>query len=1181
MTRSVAVIGGGIAAARAALTLANEGVKVDIITPDTAMGLEDGFDGSSIASAESNPHLWPLLLRAATHPMVTLHTSTDVRGIIGKQGRLSIRTNKRPRYVRRDICTTCGRCEDECSVKVNTEINGQKISHSAIHAPVPGVRTTPSAFYIEKMGVAACRVSCPLGISVQGFVSLLSKGKVDEALALINEAAPLAAILGRVCTHPCESVCKRSEVDSPVFIHALHRYAADNATGGARYTFKVPPGSRREKIAIVGSGPAGLGAAWELARRGYTPTIFEAHAVVGGMMATGIPRFRLPWEIRDREVASIQAMGVRIQRGVTVGRDLSISDLRERGYRAFFLAIGAHQNKSLDIPGENLEGVVDAISLLFALNSRVGASVGSNVVVIGGGNSAIDSARTAKRRSKGVVRVLYRRTEEEMTAVKEEVEEATHEGVQIEYLTQPIEILGDGYNVTGLRCQRMRMGDTGPDGRRQPEPIPGSEYVIDADHVVVAIGQKPNSALLRLARLKIDSEDATIAVDPLTLETAIPGVFAGGDCVTGPNTVVDAVAAGLRAAESIDRYLRNRDLRKGRTLDKPVPVEVDIGDRNVSHHRRTRMPSRPYSKRRGSFEEIALGLPDDAALREAGRCLNCALCSECMECERVCELGAVLHKEKEEHVEITVDSVVCFLSRDNGLHEHLHDHFSASSKQLTKPGVYTIDLDESEDLDEALLKSEAVALDVAIDIKQREERLTPEAPAPPVPAIDLLQPSIFSAAADPGTGRIGVALCNCGGSISSVIDFNQVINEIVHMPGVCHVFEISQACTREGAQGVRTQAEDWKLDKMVVAACRCCALDQVCFSCTERRVKCQQNLLDGMAASSETAFEFVNIREQCASIHSDDRAGATRKAIDIVRMGVARTKFAPSVVHEERTIEKSALVLGAGLTGAVAARNLANLGYSVAMVSGPEPGAARDKRDTEPEYSNMRAELAAQLEGLGIRVNPWPQRLGLSGTPGSYEVHLDYGFQVVKVRAGALVLTPGSRDGELAAGASHMVGGLLGRMLASAENAARSLAWPGSADARDVTIRETAGISILAVEESQSLEEEMLGGSALAARASSYLRHEAIKPRLNAVAIDSKLCRGCGDCAAICSLIEMQEVGGGLRLACVDRALCLGCGACIARCPTGAISQLGQSNEQIIVALQALLSTEAEVVGSR
>jgi NADPH-dependent glutamate synthase beta subunit-like oxidoreductase len=639
--KSVSIIGGGVAAAQCALTLAQLGVEVSIITPFMELDPGSAAVGTRNFTSQDLIRIRPLLLRTVGHPQVSFYTNSRVNSITGKRDKFVIKGNMYPRYVRQDLCTSCGRCAEECSIQVPFIYNGKWLAHSAIHKSVVGNNAVPSAYSIDKKGVAPCTARCPLNINVTGFVSLLAKGKIDSALSLINESAPLAGVLGRVCTHPCEDSCTRSEVDKPVFIKALHRYAADYG-GDIKYKRKAPANSRREKIGIVGSGPAGLAVAWELARRGYSPIIFESHAVVGGMLATGIPRFRLPRETREREVRAIEELGVEIRTGVTIGRDVTITDLRERGYRAFFLGIGAHENRKLNIPGEDLEGVVDSISMLFELNLRVGATVGKNMVVIGGGNSAVDSARTARRRGKRNVTILYRRTAEEMTAVKEDIEEALMEGISIQYLTQPIEILGDRGRVTAVRCQQMVMGEPGEDGRRKPQPVPGSEFVIDADHVVLAIGQQPNTAQLNKKNIEVNSKDSTVKVDPLTLQTSEPSVFAGGDCVTGPNSVVAAVAAGLQAAESIDRYVRGRSLTKGRSLEKPQPVEVDINERHVSPDKRAEMPLIPRSQRLGTFEETSTGLPQKVAEQEAGRCVNCSLCSGCLECMQVCELGRCL-----------------------------------------------------------------------------------------------------------------------------------------------------------------------------------------------------------------------------------------------------------------------------------------------------------------------------------------------------------------------------------------------------------------------------------------------------------------------------------------------------------------------------------------------------------
>jgi NADPH-dependent glutamate synthase beta subunit-like oxidoreductase/NAD-dependent dihydropyrimidine dehydrogenase PreA subunit len=1165
MAKGVAIIGDSAGAAQAALTLAELGVEVKLIMSSPALSLDNIADISSVTPPEKLFSVWPLLLRAASHPQVTLHTNSEVRAIIGRQGKFTVRVATQPRYVREDLCTACGRCEEACSVQVPLILDGRRVTRSAIHAPVPDSKTIPSAYCIEKSGIAPCRAACPLGINVQGFVSLLSKGKIDEALSLINEVAPLAGVLGRVCTHPCEDNCKRGEVDSPVFIPALHRYAADNSPSGINYRRKAPARSRKEKIAIVGSGPAGLSAAWELARRGYSPTIFESHAVVGGMVATGIPRFRMPLEVREREVAAIKALGVDIKTGVTVGHDVTISDLRERGYRAFFLAIGAHENRSLGIPGEDLEGVVDAISLLFALNLKVGASVGSNVVVIGGGNSAVDSARTAKRRSKGVVRILYRRAVEEMTAVADEVEEAINEGISIEYLTNPLEILGDGTKVTGIRCQRMEMGDIEADGRRRPEPIPGSEFTIDADHVVIAIGQLPNTSVLNIRWLDIDDDSANIKVNPLTLETRIPGIFAGGDCVTGPNNVVEAVAAGLRAAESIDRYLRGRDLSKGRSLEKPQPVEVDVRERDAAYYKRARMPAIPPYKRMGRFEEIALGLPIEVGRREAERCLNCALCSECMECEQVCELGAVLHKDKAEHVDVGAELIINFTPAHNGSGHNPHgqDDVQSTPLQQSRPGIYTVESDEGHSLESELAEASAAALAAAAELRLTEEVLPAPHDGSNSSECRLDQTLWKAEAASTGKSRIGVFLCRCGGSINSVIDFNQVTNKVLQLPGVCTVQEIAQACSEEGANRIAAQAAEWKLDNAVLAACRCCGLDQICFSCTDRRVKCQQHLGNSLNTYLGDNVEFVNIREQCALVHEDDPVGATCKATDIVSAGVARARRASPVIHEERPLTGSALVLGAGIRGLAAAKYLAAQGYSITVVTGPEPDVARESQNSE--YTENRESLLGQLDKQSVFVRSWPQTLELDGAPGSYNAMLKDGSQTSRIEAGTVILDLGEMEGEVHPEVSTIPEeSRLGRIFARIIDS-------GGLEDMQFAIRETAGIFIISPDGEDSPWEQVIKGAAIAARASAYLCQGSLSPRANAVAIDSGLCRGCGDCAAICPYIEMRETSNGTACAYIDQALCLGCGVCIAHCPTGAITQAFQSDSHINSTLEALL----------
>ena len=1160
-SQGAAIIGSSVTAIQTALTLAQMGVEVKIITGSAALGWDDAADNMRGDCSPDQRFFWPLMLRAVNHPLITLYSNTEVQSIEGEKGDFSIQVIQYPRYIHENLCTSCGRCQVECSGKITALLDGQKITHGAIHEPVLRAKAVPSAYVIDKNGFAPCHVACPLDINVQGFVSLLANGKVDRALELINEAAPLGGILGRVCRHPCESNCNRAKIDSPVFIRALHRYTADNTTGPIRYVRKFPAGTHQEKIAIVGSGPAGLTAAWELTRRGYSPTIFESHGVIGGMLATGIPRFRLPREVREREIEAIKNMGIDIRTGITVGRDLTFAYLRERGYRAFFLSIGAQRNNKLNIPGEELDGVVDCMSLLLTLNLMVDTFVGSNIVIIGDGNAAIDSARAAIRRNKGTVKILSWTVQEELTASEEEVEEALKEGISIEYRTIPVEILGDGVKVTGIRCQQTRLTEEiMPNGRHRPEPIPGTDFIIDADHVVVAIGQSPDASQLNIEGMSIDSTTGVIKVDPLTLQTSVPAVFAGGDCTTGPNNVVEAMAAGLRAAESIDRYIQKRDLETGRSLEPPQIAEIDIETIEAAPHKRANMPAIRPQKRFNSFEETTTGLSAETAQREAQRCLNCAMCSECMECARICELNAVFHDDSIRHFKVEAHTILRFPSSDLEGNNHAHN----AVKENTADGINVVPASSNSELTSELTKAMAIALETAIAIKPKEADETllhniteSDTDMKHTPKTSIYHPD--------GIKNIGIFLCRCGGGISSVIDFRALSRRFTGFPGVICVMEIAQACTEEGALKIASEATKRQLDYVVLAACRCCNLEQVCYSCTDRRMLCHQFLKQHLISPHGVNVEFVNIREQCALAHRDDPKGATRKAAQIISSGVNRARMYPPMAPEQKSILPSALIIGGGLVNTTIARALVSRGYQVQLVARQE--LKQGAQETDETFSL----IPEYLQGEDLIVKAWPDVLKLNGSPGNYEAILEYGSQVDCIPVGSVILD----TDELNKGTSSLLGtttnsDLLSRIVSRTSNSGS----PYNVDRnllRETTIKETAGIFLLQSDDIELPGNQVLRGLATAARVSTYLEQASINSRISAVKIDSRLCRSCGNCADICTYIEMKEHGDGTLRASVDKALCLGCGACITSCAAGAITQPLQSDKQIISTLHSVL----------
>ncbi len=1161
-SEGAAVIGGNVVAVQAALALARMGIEVKLITNSAALGWDSATSGV-LSSPPDQRYLWPLLLQASRHPLITLYSNAEVEDIEGGKGDFRIRVWQRPRYINEELCTACGRCEDECSVKLSSLLGDRKITHGAIHAPLFEDRSVPSAYLVDKNGASPCHVACPLGINVQGFISLLSKGKTDKALALINEAAPLGGILGRVCRHPCEDKCNRAKLDSPVSIRALHRYVADNILGGIKYSRKLPAGSRQEKIAIVGSGPAGLTAAWELTRRGYSPTVFESHGVIGGMLATGIPRFRLPREVREREIEAIRNLGVDIRTGITFGRDITYTYLKERGYQAIFLAIGAQRNNKLDIPGEEIDGVVDCMPLLLALNLKLDTFVGSNVAVIGGGNAAIDTARSALRAGAKAVTVFYRRTRAEMPANDEEVEEAIREGVKIEYNVVPVEILGEKGKVTAIHCQRTRLNEEITAGKRDGlELIPGTDFLMESDHVVVAIGQSPDASQLSMKGLKVDSDTGVVQVNPLTLEASIPGVFAGGDCIFGPNNVVEAMAAGLRAAESMDRYVQGQDLEGGRRLEPPQTAEVDLDTIEASPYERAKIPVIQPRKRRSTYEETVLGLSAEIAQREAQRCLNCALCSQCMECTTVCELGAVCHEDTGSHFEVGVGAILRFPSGNS----EKDIPAGGDSQENTRAGIHTVFFDSSAELSNEVAKAMAVALEAAIELKRDNVR---DLQAHDVKELEAASPCLPQPPALPaGSNRLGVFLCNCGGSISSVIDFNAVSRKLSDIPGVTCTLEIAQACTEAGAKQIAERVAEWRLGRVVLAACRCCNLEQVCYSCTDRRQMCQQYLYQYLTIPLNTIVEFCNIREQCAWAHKDDPRDATHKAIQIISAGVTRAQITPPVVIGEQPILPGALIIGGGLINTTAARALASRGYRVELVSRQGLKEKLQKPETvfPPAFERFQEEY--------LIVKPWPDSLELHGSPGNYEAVLEYGSQPEHINTGVVLVDVEelSKEEPNILDAYNRNDGLLSRILSRRKTMALHSGTSREL-LREITIGETAGIFIPSTGSAESVDDQLILGLATAARITAYLEQACIAPRSSAVDIDSERCRGCGDCTDICSYIEMRQHGNGMTYACIDRMLCLGCGACIAVCPTGAITQPHQGDNQIISTLSSMLQT--------
>ena len=471
---------------------------------------------------------------------------------------------------------------------------------------------------------APCQHTCPVELDIPGYVSLIKEGKFIEAYCLIKQRNPFPSVCGRVCHHPCEFKCRRAQIDEPIAIRDLKRFVADYAfEHGVEYVPQVKE-RKEERVAIIGAGPAGLSAAWDLSIEGYQVTVFDALPVAGGMLAVGIPEYRLPKDILRKEVQDVEKLGVDIRLNTPIH---DIDSLLKEGYQAVFIAVGAHKGAKMEIPGEDLGGIYDAIEFLKEANLGKEIQVGKRVAVIGGGNSAIDSARVALRKGAEEVHIFYRRERRDMPAIAEEVEAAEEEGIHLHLLTVPTKILGNDGRVAGLECIRMELKEFDRSGRRTPYPIEGSEYTVDIDTVIEAVGQRPDTSFIKGNGVKME-RGGIVTVDRRTLATGRKGIFAGGDAVTGPQTAIEAIAAGQRAASSIKRYLQGKEFSPlvERNGYKPIAIpSLPPSEEETQERARVKTVEIPVSDRQTSFKEIVLPYSPDGAIEEASRCLRCDL----------------------------------------------------------------------------------------------------------------------------------------------------------------------------------------------------------------------------------------------------------------------------------------------------------------------------------------------------------------------------------------------------------------------------------------------------------------------------------------------------------------------------------------------------------------------------
>jgi heterodisulfide reductase subunit A len=652
----VMIVGAGIAGMEAAASLGDMGYNVALVEKKSSIG------GKAILLSKVFPTLdcascivTPKMAAAAHHPNITPMVYTEVDGFVrNEDGSFAVDLTKKASYVDFDACTGCGNCEEVCTVTVPDEYNYNLVTRRIAHIPFP--QAVPKKAVINRRGEAPCTFTCPSNVKASGYISLVRAGRYKEAFNLHLENAPLVGSLSRACYAPCESDCTRCEKEETVHIRGIKRFMVDRYYSENPEPEFGPAETQLEtKVAIVGSGPSGLSAAFYLARNGHQVTIFESETEAGGMLRTGIPSYRLPKEVVDRDIKNVTALGVEIKTGRKVS---SLSALKEEGFDAIYVATGASDERKLSIEGEDLEGVMGCMEFLRETNiGKMPDVKGKTVMVIGGGNSAMDPARAAIRMGAAKVIINYRRGREEMPAHDWEIEGAVEEGVELMLLSSPKRFIGKDGKLEAVECLKMELGEPDESGRRRPVIVEGSEEAVPVDLAVLAIGLLPSTAGFPD---ELKDKGGLLVSDKETLQTSDPDIFAGGDCVTGPTMIINAIAQGRRVAFHMDRKLKGEamDVAFETTQEKTHKELVLEEAKNFRERTPVIQPVMPLEERKQTFECYEGVMSEEEARKEAQRCMNCGECSQCMECVEACPPDCIDFSQKPQPIKLKVGSVI-------------------------------------------------------------------------------------------------------------------------------------------------------------------------------------------------------------------------------------------------------------------------------------------------------------------------------------------------------------------------------------------------------------------------------------------------------------------------------------------------------------------------------------------